>query len=191
MSMGTRAHQVAMYVVFESPLQMLADSPSQLPERTGMRPIYSPDTDYLGRNHSLAGQRRPIRGRCAAKQGGTWYIGAMTNWTARELEIALSFLRGGKYKADILEDGINADHFACDYRIVTRSASGGETLKAHLAPGGGWAAILSAGKVKPLAFEADASTPFQCPRPSPCGSGAGRGCPWLVRTPRRGGTRLA
>jgi alpha-glucosidase len=142
MSMGTRAHQVAMYVVYESPLQMLADSPSQyLKEMECARFIARIPTtwDETIALHGSIGQYVAL----ARKRGDTWYLGAMTNEKDRELSLGLSFLSGGKYKAEILQDGINADHFATDYRTVTRSVSGGETLKVQLAPGGGWAAILT------------------------------------------------
>jgi alpha-glucosidase len=142
MSMGTRAHQVAMYVVYESPLQMLADSPSQYLKELEC-------AQFIARIPTTWDETIPLQASVgqyvalARKHGDTWYLGAMTNEKARELNLDLSFLGGGKYKAEILQDGINADHFGCDYRTVTRSVSGGETLKLQLAPGGGWAAILT------------------------------------------------
>ena len=142
MSMGTRAHQVAMYVVYESPLQMLADSPSQyLKELECAR--------FIARIPTTWDETIPLQASVgqyvalARKHGDTWYLGAMTNEKARELNLDLSFLSEGKYKAEILQDGVNADHFGCDYRTVTRTASRGEALKVQLAPGGGWAAILT------------------------------------------------
>ncbi len=145
MSMGTRAHQVAMYVVYESPLQMLADSPSQyLKELECARFIARIPTTWDDTIPLQAGVGQYVA--LARKHGNTWYLGAMTNEKARELNLDLSFLGGGKYSADILEDGINADHFGCDYRKVTRTVSKADTLKVRLAPGGGWAAILTPDK---------------------------------------------
>jgi alpha-glucosidase len=67
----------------------------------------------------------------------------MTNEKARELDLNLSFLDGRDYATEIIEDGINADRHGNDYRTVTRTVSKGESLKIQLAPGGGWAAILT------------------------------------------------
>ncbi len=90
--------------------------------------------------------------RCAAKvgdyiavarrRGNEWYVGAMTDWTARELTLDLSFLGEGEHTAEIFEDGINADRNACDYRRVEKSLSSAKPLTIRLAPGGGWVARI-------------------------------------------------
>jgi alpha-glucosidase len=78
----------------------------------------------------------------ARKKGDIWYVGAMTNWTAREMMIDLSFLPEGRYQAEIFCDGINADKEATDYKKeVIRVASGGK-LTISMYPGGGWAARI-------------------------------------------------
>src|SRR5690606_18294190 len=114
MSLGTRAHQVAMYAVFESPLQMLCDSPT----------LYSNEpevTRFISQFPSVWDETRVLAGEVgdyivvARRSGKAWYLGAMTDWTARELELDFSFLGKGKYKIDILEDGVNADKHAQDY----------------------------------------------------------------------------
>jgi len=78
----------------------------------------------------------------ARKSGAEWYVGAMTDWTPRELEVDLSFLGTGEYRADIYADGANASKFAADYERTKAVVSAGDKLKIRLAPGGGWAARL-------------------------------------------------
>jgi alpha-glucosidase len=67
----------------------------------------------------------------------------MTNWTARDLTIDFSFLPEGEYKIEIWQDGINADRNAVDYKKTSQTVNRNTKLNVHLAPGGGWAAIVS------------------------------------------------
>ena len=78
----------------------------------------------------------------ARRRGNTWYVGAMTDWTPRELDIDLSFLGDGDWQAVIFEDGVNADRNANDYTRREQTIRAGESLRVALAPGGGWAARL-------------------------------------------------
>ena len=143
MSQGTRAHQVAMYTVFHAPLQMLADSPTKY-----MRE--QPTTDFISQIPSTFDESHTITGllgeyiAIARRKGSTWYVGAMTNWTARQLQLPLDFLGSGQYEATILADGVNAQNGkeARDYCIDTRTVSAADHLDVHMAPGGGWAAII-------------------------------------------------
>lgn len=138
MALGTRCHQLAMYVVFESPLQMLADSPSNyLREPEAMEflaavPTVWDDTKVL--DAKIAEYVLVAR-----RNGRDWYVGAMADWTARDLEVDFSFLPEGNYTLESYQDGINADHYASDYTKTTTSVNRGTKLKIHLAPGGGWA----------------------------------------------------
>jgi alpha-glucosidase len=141
MSQGTRCHQLAMFVVYESPLQMLCDSPSAY--------LQEPDImDFLSRVPTVWDETTVLEAKVgdyvvvARKSGAEWYVGAMTDWTPRELEVDLSFLGPGEYRADIYADGANASKFAADYDITKAVVSAGEKLKIKLAPGGGWAARL-------------------------------------------------
>ena len=79
----------------------------------------------------------------ARRSGDTWYVGAMSNWTARDITIDLSFLKDGKYEAEIFEDGINADRDATDYKKEVRQVSSKDKLTIHLSNGGGWVARIS------------------------------------------------
>jgi alpha-glucosidase len=142
MSPGTRCHQLAMYVVYESPLQMLADTPSSY--------LAEPEImDFLGPVPTVWDETRVLEARLgdyvvvARRHGPDWYVGAMTDWTARDLEVALDFLPEGSFAVDSYQDGINASRWASDYRRVKLRASRATRLKVHLAEGGGWAARLS------------------------------------------------
>jgi alpha-glucosidase len=79
----------------------------------------------------------------ARRNGDKWYVGAMTNWDARDVEIPLSFLGQGDYEARVFTDGPDADKVGTSVATSDRSVKSGETLKLHLAPGGGAAVILS------------------------------------------------
>ncbi|MCK4772195.1 MAG: glycoside hydrolase family 97 protein [Candidatus Latescibacteria bacterium] len=150
MSLGTRCHQLAMYVVFESPLQMLADSPSNyLREPECLR--------FLSAVPTVWDETRVLAARVgdyvalARRHGDEWYIGAMTDWKPRELALDLSFLGEGAFCIEIFEDGVNADRNAIDYRRVEKTIMADESLTISLAPGGGWAARITP-RVLPRAF---------------------------------------
>jgi len=142
MSMGTRAHQVAMYTVFESPLQMLCDNPSNyMREEETVRfiaqiPTVWDETKVL---HAKIGTYLAV----ARKNGDKWYVGVMNDQEVRELDIDFSFLEAGSYSIEIFKDGINADRYAGDYKREIKTITKRDILKAVLASGGGWSAIIS------------------------------------------------
>ena len=78
----------------------------------------------------------------ARRNGRDWYIGAMTNWTPRDLEIDLSFLPAGTLRMEAYQDGVNANRMASDYKLVKSQVNGKTRMKIHLAEGGGWAARI-------------------------------------------------
>jgi len=139
MAMGTRCQQLAMYVIYEAPLQMLSDSPSnylrepEIMEFLGPVPTVWDDTKVLDANISQYVL-------LARRNGSEWYLGAMTDWTPRDLEVDFSFLPEGSFTLDAYEDGVNADHNASDYKKSTQQITRAAKLKIHLAPGGGFAA---------------------------------------------------
>jgi alpha-glucosidase len=141
-SQGTRAHQVALYVIYESPLQMLADSPSNYMKE-------QETTDFIVKIPVVWDDILGIDGKVgeylllARRSGKDWFVGALTDWTARDMDLDLSFLPAGKYLMDIFQDGINADRYAGDYKHVKSSVKSGDKMKIHLAPGGGWAARIT------------------------------------------------
>jgi alpha-glucosidase len=141
MSKGTRVHQLAMYIVFEVPLQMLSDNPT----------VYMKEqecTDFITKVPTTFDETVPLDGKVAEfvvvarRKGDTWYAGAMTNWTPRELTIDFSFLGDGNYRAEIFKDGINSDRDATDYKKESVTVKKGDKLTVKLMNGGGWAARI-------------------------------------------------
>jgi alpha-glucosidase len=141
MSQGTRCQQLAMYIVFDAPLQMLSDNPTTYMKEQEC-------TDFITKVPTTFDETVPMDGKVgeyvalARKKGDTWYVGALTNWNAREVTLDFSFLGGGVYEAVVFKDGINADRDATDYKKEVIKISSGDKLNIELAPGGGWAAII-------------------------------------------------
>jgi alpha-glucosidase len=141
MTQGTRAHQLAMYVVYESPLAMLVDYPEAYRNQPGIEflekvPTVWDDTKVL---NGEVGKYITI----ARRHGTAWYLGAMTNWDARDFELPLSFLGSGEYGAQIFADGADADRVGTSLSITNKQVRGGDKLPLHLAPGGGVAIIFT------------------------------------------------
>lgn len=141
MSLGTRCHQLALYVVYESALQMLADSPShylrepEIMKFLGPVPTVWDDTRVL---QAKMGDYVAI----ARRRNADWYVGAITDWTPRELEIDFSFLPRGSYQLEAFQDGVNSDRVGSDYDRVVRHVTNTDKLTIRLAGGGGWAARI-------------------------------------------------
>lgn len=142
MSQGTRCQQLALYINFESPLQMLADNPTHYYTETECMeflsrvPVQWDDTKVLD---ASVGEYILT----ARRNGDAWYVGAITNWTPRDLSIDFSFLPAGRYNIEIWQDGINADRNAQDYKKVSQQIDNNTKLDIHLAPGGGWVGIIT------------------------------------------------
>ena len=141
MSQGTRAHQVAMYTIFDAPLQMLADSPSKYIKE-------QETTNFISKIPTTWDEVVPLDGRLgqyvavAKRKGTTWYVAAMTDWTPRQLTISLSMLGSGQHQAEVFADGVNADRDATDYQLSTLTVAQGDSITIRLAPAGGWSAII-------------------------------------------------
>jgi len=142
MGMGTRAHSMALFVIMESPMQMLPDSPSDYyKERECTRfiskiPVEWDDILVL---EAKIGEFTVL----ARRNGDDWYIGAITNWNAKEFNLNLDFLGEGEYEMEYIEDGINADTRAIDYLKKSKKVSKGNSENIKLAPGGGWIARIA------------------------------------------------
>ncbi|MBN2774263.1 MAG: glycoside hydrolase family 97 protein [Prolixibacteraceae bacterium] len=141
MSQGTRCHQLAMYVVFESPLQMLADNPSNYYREPECMEFLSPVPSVWDDTKVLASKVSDYIA-VARRSGNNWYLGAMTDWTPRSMEIKLDFLEPGNYTLQLWKDGTNATKHAADYKMETISVTNTSTIKIEMAPGGGWAGII-------------------------------------------------
>ena len=142
MSLGTRCHQLAMYVVYDAALQMLADSPSNYYREEEC-------TRFLSKMNTVWDTTNVLKAKVgdyivtARRSGDDWYIGAMTDHEARNLSIDLSFLDEGDYAIEIMKDGTNASQIAIDYQRIVTSVDRNTTLDISMAPGGGWAAICT------------------------------------------------
>ena len=140
MSQGTRCRQLAEFVVFDAPLNMICDSPTSYE----LEPVCS---DFLYRVPTVWDETIVLDGKVgdyiitARRKGDTWYVGAMTDWTARDLKVDVSKLFEGQVKVEAWQDGKVAHKFGNDYQKKTYMAEG--TIDIHLAPGGGWAAIIT------------------------------------------------
>jgi alpha-glucosidase len=142
MSLGTRCHQLAMYVVYESPLQMLADSPSNYRHEAEVMEFLSPVPTTWDETKILDAKIGDYV-ITARKSNKEWYIGAMSDWEERDFKIKLDFLDKGKsYKAIIFKDGKNAHRYAGDYMKEEVEVNADGALKIHIAPGGGWVARI-------------------------------------------------
>jgi len=141
-SQGTRVHQMSMYVIYESPLQMLSDSPSNYMKEQEC-------TDFIVKVPVVWDDIKVLAAKTgdylllARRSGSEWFVGGMTDWTPRQLELDLSFLPAGEFMMDIFQDGINATRHAQDYKHVKKSVKSGDRVKIEMAPGGGWVARIT------------------------------------------------
>src|SRR6266536_2275336 len=141
MSQGTRCHQLAMYVMYEAPFEMLSNNPTiYMKEPESLNFIASVPTtfDETVALNGKVGEYAAI----ARRKNDTWFIGAMSNWDAHDITIDLSFLKDGNYEAEIFKDGINADRDATDYKREGIKVSAKDKINVHLSTGGGWVAKI-------------------------------------------------
>jgi alpha-glucosidase len=141
MTQGTRAHQLAMYVVYESPLVMVSDYPEAYEGQPGMEFIEKVPTTW-DETKVLAGAPAKMIA-VARRTGDSWYLGAMTGWEAREVPLELGFLGVGEYEALVFADGAEAATEATSLAVEKKRVMAGDKLSLRLAPGGGAAIILT------------------------------------------------
>jgi alpha-glucosidase len=141
-SQGTRVHQMALYVVYESPLQMLADNPSNYMKEQEC-------TDFIVKVPVVWDDIKVLTGKVgdylllARRSGKEWFVGGLTDWSPRDLDLDLSFLGTGEYTMEVFQDGINADKYASDFKHLRLEVKPDLKMKIHLAPGGGWVARIT------------------------------------------------
>ncbi|MFC4675581.1 glycoside hydrolase family 97 protein [Dysgonomonas termitidis] len=143
-SIGTRAYQLALFVIFESGLQMLADNPTLYYRNEDCTKFITQVPTTWDETKALAAQVGEYT-IVAKRKGDKWYIGGMTNnkETSREFELDLSFLNNGKtYTMTSFEDGINAGRQAMDYRKKSTGVKSGDKIKINMARNGGFAAVI-------------------------------------------------
>jgi alpha-glucosidase len=142
MGQGTRAHALALFVILNSPMTMLPDSPSDYYREKEC-------TGFLAKIPVEWNETRLLKGEIAKytvlarRSGSDWYIGAITNWDSRTVEINTNFLEPGEYLLEAVEDGVNANTRAEDYRMLEKRIAAGDTLTLKLASGGGWTARIT------------------------------------------------
>lgn len=142
MSMGTRCHQLAEYMIFDSPLCMLCDTPINYrrePECTRFIASVPTVWDETRVLDGVAGEYIMT----ARRKGDDWFVGATCSWNARNLTIDLGFLGDGSWEAEIFRDGVNASRNGTDYIRETMEVDSGSSLKVKMAPGGGVAMKLT------------------------------------------------
>lgn len=141
MSQGTRCRQLAEYVIFDAPLNMLCDSPSNYMQEKEC-------TDFIATVPEIWDETKGLDGKVgeyiamARRSGSEWYVGAMTDWSARDITLDLSFLPEGEYTVTLYRDGINADRAARDYRKEVVCLPADRKIAVSMAPGGGFAARI-------------------------------------------------
>lgn len=139
-SVGTRCHQLGMYVVYESPLQMLADSPSNYYREEKCM-------DFLSQVPVVWDETRVLKASVgeyivvARRSGDTWFIGGMVGKKGQKFDITLDFIKGNKILT-CWEDGVNVDLQAQDFACRTKKVKQGETITINMYDGGGYVAII-------------------------------------------------
>ena len=137
MSQGTRCRQLALYVIFESPLNMLCDTPSNYEREAEC-------SNFITRIPTVWDETRVLDGKLgeyiitARRKGNIWYVGGITNWQERDVELDFSFLGDQVFCGTLFKDGVNAHRVGRDYCCETINVDRKTNLKIHLAPGGGF-----------------------------------------------------
>ena len=140
-AMGTRAFQMALYVVLESGVQMLADNPTRYYQAEDC-------TRYIAGVPTTWDETRCLEARVgeyvvvAKRKGTRWFIGAITNGTPRDLTLSLNFLGARQHRCTAFRDGKNADYQAMHYNKEELTVDATTTFNIHLARNGGWAAVI-------------------------------------------------
>lgn len=135
MGLNTRAHELALYVIFESPLQMVSDYPEHY---AGQK-----EFDFIKRVPTTWDEVRSLGGApmqwvaLARRSGSDWYVGSLTNWDERNLQVSLGFLGNGSYVAEIYADAPDAGQEATHTVITRQNVDKNSTLDLHMASGGG------------------------------------------------------
>lgn len=138
MSQGTRCHQLAEYVIFTSPLNMLCDCPTHYEKEQEC-------TDFISAVPTVWEETVPLDGKVgeyvavARRSGNVWYVGVTSDWTNRSIDLDLSFLGKGNFEAEVYCDGVNADRTPSDYQKVKMEIPSSRKVTINMASGGGYA----------------------------------------------------
>ena len=138
-SQGTRCHQLGMYVVFDSPFNMLCDAPQHYEQAKEC-------TEFIAKIPTVWDETIALDGKVgeyivlARRNGDKWYIGGLSGQSARTVTIDLDFLGEGKWQVELFKDGVNAVRHAEDYKRIINDA--GRTMTVEMTSGGGFAAMI-------------------------------------------------
>jgi len=141
MSQGTRCHQLAMYVLYESPFAMLSDNPTNYMKE-------QESTTFIASIPTIFDETIALDGKVAEyavivrRNKDNWYVGVLNNWDARDIMVDFSFLHNGNFEAEVFKDGINADREGSDYKREIIQVNSTTKLNIHLSNGGGWVARI-------------------------------------------------
>ena len=140
-AMGTRCFQMALYVVLESGVQMLADNPTRYYQNEDC-------TRYIASVPTTWDETRALEAKAgeyvvvAKRKGSKWFIGGITNATPRDFQLKLDFLGAGNHKLTAFKDGVSAGYQAMHYNKVEQSVSSNTVVNVHMEKNGGWAAVI-------------------------------------------------
>ena len=139
---GTRCHELAMFVIFNQPLAMLCDSPMEYVKYPDIMQFVSAVPTAFEDTRALDGKIGEYA-LMAKRKADTWYVGAMTNWDARTVELDFSFLPdSGTYQMTLYTDAADAGTEASHYAVKTMQVTRKTRLKLSLAKGGGAVAMV-------------------------------------------------
>jgi len=142
MTQGTRCQQLAFYTLLYAPLEMLSDAPTTYEKEPEI-------LNFLASMPTTWDETVPLDGKVgefaiiARRKGNNWYVGGMTDWTARNISIAFDFLSDGKYQAEIFTDGVNANRLGNDFIRTVKTVSKNDSMSIAMANGGGFAIRLT------------------------------------------------
>ena len=140
-AMGTRCFQMALYVVLESGVQMLADNPTRYYQNEDC-------TRYIASVPTTWDETRALEAKVgeyivvAKRKGSKWFIGGITNGTPRDFRLKLDFLGAGNHKLTAFKDGLSADYQAMHYNKLEQNVTSQSTIDVHMVKNGGWAAVI-------------------------------------------------
>lgn len=138
---GTRCHQIAMYVVYESPLQMLCDAPSAYIKEPVIESFISKIPTVWDKTHVLEAALKSHL-VVARKHQDKWYVGGMSALEEKTVTVDFSFLPEGTYHLNMLKDGVNSDRYAEDYKQIVRVITNRDKLKIPMNRSGGFVMII-------------------------------------------------
>jgi alpha-glucosidase len=143
MSQGTRVHQAAMYIMYDAPIQMLADNPVLYMREEAY-------TKFVTQIPTVWDTTIGVEGKIgqyaimARSNGNRWFVGALGDWGKHTFYVPATFLvKGKKYTMTFMQDGVNADNHPSDYVIKKQEITSADNIKISMATGGGWAAIIT------------------------------------------------